>query len=74
MNSDLMLVGGLLVGAFAIPALLSAWVEGRVPRAGSIMVMISTGLIVIALYQKPSGYKVEEIPEVFFRVLGRFVN
>jgi len=74
MNSDILLVGGLIVGALAIPALLNAWVEGRVPRAGSIMVMISTGLIVMALYQKPSGYKVEEVPEVFFRVLGRLLN
>jgi hypothetical protein len=74
MNSDILLVGGLIVGALAIPALLNAWVEGHVPRAGSIMVMISTGLIVLALYQKPSGYKVEEVPEVFFRVLGRLLN
>jgi hypothetical protein len=73
MNSDLMLVVGLVVAALSLPAILNAWSEGRTPRAGAIMVMIAIGLIVAAIQSKPGGYTVAEVPEVFFRVLGRLL-
>ncbi|MFN3647356.1 MAG: hypothetical protein ACK4S2_12690 [Gemmobacter sp.] len=74
MNSDLMLVVGLVVGVLALPALLNAWTEGRAPRAGAILVMIAIGLIFAAARTKPGGYSVDEVPEVFFRVLGRLLG
>ena len=74
MNSDLMLVVGLVVGVLALPALLNAWTEGRAPRAGAILVMIAIGLIVAATQTKPGGYSVDEVPQVFFRVLGRLLG
>ena len=73
MNSDLMLVVGLIVAALSLPAVLNACSESRAPRAGSIMVMIAIGLIVAAVQTKPGGYTVAEVPEVFFRVLGRLL-
>ena len=73
MNSDLMLVMGLVVAALSLPALLNAWSEGRAPRAGAIMVMIAIGLIVAAIQTKPGGYTVAEVPQVFFRVLARLM-
>ena len=57
MNSDLMLVVGLVVAALSLPSLLNAWSEGRAPRAGAILVMIAIGLIVAALQTKPGGYQ-----------------
>ena len=69
-----MLVVGLLVCVLAIPALLSAFAESRPPRAGAIMVLIGGVLLAIALTQKPSGYTFAEVPEVVFRVIGRFIN
>ncbi len=74
MNSDLMLVVGLIVGILTIPALLNAWTEGRAPRAAAIMVMIAIGLIVGAVRLSPGGYALAEIPDVFFRVIGRLIN
>ncbi len=74
MDTDLFMVIGIVVFALAIPSLLSAWVEGRVPRAGSIMVLIGGVLIVTALTQRASGYSFAEIPDVFIRVIGRYVN
>lgn len=74
MNSDLMLVVGLVVGVLALPALLNAWTEGRAPRAGAILVMIAIGLIFAATRTKPGGYSVDEVPQVFFRVLGRLLG
>jgi len=73
MDTDLFLVIGLVVCALAIPSLLSAWVEGRVPRAGAIMTLIGGVLVVTALSQHARGYTFSEIPEVFFSVIGRYI-
>ncbi|GGE06843.1 hypothetical protein SAMN05421774_102675 [Gemmobacter megaterium] len=74
MNSDLMLVVGLIVGVLTIPALLNAWTEGRPPRAAAIMVMIAIGLVVMAVRLAPGGYALDDLPDVFFRVVGRLMN
>ncbi|MGC8201596.1 hypothetical protein ACP2AV_02715 [Aliiroseovarius sp. PTFE2010] len=74
MQTDLYFVLGLVVGILAIPAIFSAVSEGRVPRAAAIMVMISGGLIVLAVSQKPGGYALNEIPDVFARVVGHYIN
>ena len=74
MNSDLMLVTGLVIGVLVIPALLNAWTEGRAPRAAAIMVMIAIGLVVGAVRMHPGGYTLADVPDVFFRVLGRLIN
>ena len=74
MDTDLMLVVGLFICALAIPSLLSAFAESRPPRAGAIMVLIGGVLLALALTQKPSGYTFAEVPEVVFRVIGRFIN
>ena len=74
MDTDLMLVIGLAICTLAIPSLLSAFAESRAPRAGAIMVLIGGVLLALALTQKPSGYTFAEIPDVIFRVIGRFLN
>ena len=74
MDTDLFLVIGIVIFALATPALLSAWVEGRVPRAGSVMVLIAGVLVITALSQHTGGYSFAEIPDVFFGVIGRYLN
>lgn len=74
MGPDLYLVIGLVVGALAIPAVISAFSEGRPPRAAAILVMISAGLILAAVLQKPGGYTMGEIPEVFAGVIRGFLR
>lgn len=74
MQSDYYLVAGVLIGGLAIPSLLSAWSDGRAPRAGAIMVMLSAGLIALAIMNSPTGYRLEQIPDVFIRVIGRIIN
>ncbi|WP_377513198.1 hypothetical protein [Octadecabacter sp. R77987] len=69
-----MLVIGLIVAAFSIPPILGALAEGRAPRAAAIMVLIGGGLIALAVSQKPSGYSINEIPDVFVRVVGQFIR
>ena len=74
MDSDLFLVIGIVMGAFAIPSLLSAFSESRAPRVGSIMVLIASGLIVVALLNRPSGYRLDEVPGAFVRVIGKLTR
>ena len=74
MDTDLVLVIGIVLCALAIPSLLSAYTEGRAPRAGAVLVLIGGVLIVVALSQHPRGYSFAEIPDLFFRVIGRYLN
>lgn len=74
MDSDLFLVIGIVMAAFAIPSLLSAYSESRAPRVGSILVLIASGLIVVALLNRPTGYRLDEVPGAFVRVIGKLTN
>jgi preprotein translocase subunit Sec61beta len=73
-DPDLILVIGMVVGVLAIPSLLGAYSESRTPRVGAIMVMISAGLISLAIMQNPNGYTFDELPDVFFGVVARILN
>lgn len=74
MQADLFFVIGLVVLVLAIPAIIGAFSESRPPRAGAILVMIGSGLIALAIWQRPSGYALGDIPEVFARVIGRLLH
>lgn len=74
MDPDLFFTIGLVVGALAIPAVISAFSESRPPRAAAIMVMISAGLLLVAILEKPGGYTVGEIPAVVMGVVGKLLN
>lgn len=69
-----MLVVGVGLGLLAIPALIGAFSESRPPRAAAILVMLASGLIVAAVWQKPSGYSISDVPSAFERVIGRFIR
>ncbi|WP_102225553.1 hypothetical protein [Acidimangrovimonas sediminis] len=74
MDTDLIFVIGLLVGALAIPAILSAFVDGRPPRAAAIMLLVAGVLVVVAVTRKPGGYTFEGIPNVVYRVIGQLTH
>ena len=74
MDSDLLLVIGIIVSAFAIPAVISAFSDGRPPRAAAIAVLVGGGLVLMAFLVKPGGYSANQIPEVFVRVVARMIN
>lgn len=69
-----MLVIGLVVGGFSIPSIMGALADGRVPRAAAIAIMVAGGLIVLAVRDKPSGYAINDIPDVFVSVVARYIN
>ena len=74
MDPDLYLVIGILIAVLTIPSLMSAFVEGRTPRAGAIMVLIAGTLIVLALKEKPTGYTLKDVPDAFYRVVATYLK
>lgn len=74
MDSDLMFVIGAVLVALSIPSMFSALADSRPPRAAVIILLIGGTLAVVALGQKPSGVALAQIPDIFFRVIARFVN
>lgn len=74
MDPDLLFVVGCVVGVLTIPALLSAFSEGRPPRVAAIMVLIAGTLIVVAVTQRPGGYMMADIPDAFLRVISRYLR
>jgi len=73
MSPDLFLVLGIIIAGFSIPSILSAVSDRRAPRASAITVLIAGALILIAVQSQPGGYTLEEIPDVFVRVIARFI-
>ncbi len=73
MDSDLVLVIGLVLAALTIPSILSALSDNRAPRASAITILIAGGLIVFAVLDKPGGYQLANLPEIFVNVIARFM-
>jgi formate-dependent nitrite reductase membrane component NrfD len=74
MDTDLVLTLGIVLLVVTLPSLLSAWVEGRAPRVGAIMLVASLGMIVAAVIYHPVGYAINEVPGIMVGVIGRMVN
>lgn len=74
MDPDLLLVVGIVLGLLAIPAVLAAFTDGRPPRAAAILIMLAAGLIGLAVVNRPTAYTIDEVPDAFVRVIGRYLN
>ncbi|MGL4237797.1 hypothetical protein [Tabrizicola sp.] len=74
MDTDLLLTLGIVLLVLSVPSLLSAWVEGRAPRIGAIMVIVAAGMVITAVTTKPGGYTFNEVPGAMVKVVGRLFN
>ncbi|WP_415401431.1 hypothetical protein [Tateyamaria sp. SN3-11] len=73
MSPDLYLVLGIIIAGFSIPSVLSAISDRRAPRASAVTILIAGGLILLAVQTQPGGYTLQEIPDVFVRVIAQFI-
>lgn len=72
MLSDLLFVAGLVVGVMALPAMISAFSKSEPPRAAAIAAVIGGAMVLTAISLHPGGYRAQDIPAVFGRVLGHY--
>ena len=73
MDTDLLLVAGVVLLALTLPAIVSALTDGRPPRLAALVVMIGGTMVAIALSSRPGGYSFAEMPDVITRVVARFL-
>jgi len=73
LDTDLALTLGFVLGAFSIPALVSAYSDGRVPRAFMVLLLLAGMLVLYAVVVQPGGYRFSQLPVVFFGVFARFM-
>ncbi|KRS13750.1 hypothetical protein XM53_04030 [Roseovarius atlanticus] len=74
MDPDLIFIIGLVLGVFSIPSILSAISDGHAPRVASFTVIASGVMIFWAVQNKPGGYEINEIPNVFVQVVARYLT
>ncbi|MCD9148075.1 hypothetical protein [Pseudophaeobacter flagellatus] len=72
MDSDLALVLGIFLAALSVPSILAGLSENRPPRSSGLLLLVGVGCMAFAILSHPGGYRLEQIPDVFFSVLGRF--
>lgn len=73
MSPDIAMVIGIVIAGFSIPSIMSALSDKRAPRASALTILIAGGLIVYAMRTHPGGYRIEDIPNVFVRVVAQFI-
>jgi hypothetical protein len=73
-QEDMMLVVGVVILAFSIPAMVSAYSDSRPPRAAAVIFLIGAGLVAVAFRNHPGGYALAAIPDAFIRVIGHYLN
>jgi len=73
-DSDLLIALSLLCGVIAIPSLINAFSESRFPTAALGLAVVAGGLFVLAARDKPGGIRIDELPDIVFRVIGRLLN
>jgi hypothetical protein len=74
MDTDLILTLGIALMVLTLPSLLAAWVEGRVPRVGAVLLITSFGMIIAAVSTRPGGYAINEIPGIMLAVVAKAFN
>ena len=74
MDPDVFFVLGSVLAVLSIPAIISALVDGRGPRAPALIVLIGGGMMAFAVSERPGSYSFETVPDVFAKVISQVVN
>lgn len=73
-DTDLFVVMGLITALVAVPAIISAVVEQRVPYIGLASVTIGCALLGAGIVFSPDGYSLARLPHSFVEILARIFN
>ncbi|WP_375175827.1 hypothetical protein [Pseudooceanicola sp.] len=73
MDSDLIMVAGLVLLVLAIPSAVAAFAEGRRPLVALAVVLAGAGVFAFGWSVRPQPMALSEVPHVIFRVLARVI-
>lgn len=73
MDLDVLFVLGFVLCVLMIPAIVSAFIDGRAPRTPAFLAIIGGLMIGYAVLERPTTYGWDKIPDVFVRVVGRYL-
>ncbi len=74
MDTDLIFIVGVVICVMAIPAILSAFMDSRAPRAPALIILIGALMIGYTVRERPMAYTIEKTPDVFMRVIASFAH
>ncbi len=69
----LLVTGGVLAGLSGI-SLLHALIEGRRPLVAALVVMIASGILVMALLKADAPLTWRDVPDAFVTVIAAILN
>ena len=69
LDTDAILVIGIVIGALAIPSVTSAFSSGNPPTLAGVFLFLGSILVVVAFNMTPGGYSFGEIPGLFVSVI-----
>ena len=68
MDTDLILVSGIVLTALSIPSIMAVISDGRVPRFSLLILLCALGLIGWAVFSRPGGYSLDDVMNAFVNV------
>jgi len=74
MTPDLIFVLGCVLAVLSIPAIVSAFADGRRPRVAALTILIGGGMIIYAMTERPGAYTLETLPDIFAQVVSQVIN
>ena len=73
LTTEFILVFGIVIGVLAVPSMFRAAIDGNPPRAAALAIVVAGGMIVYSVFTTPGGYSVNELPDIFARVVKSFL-
>ncbi|PRZ46913.1 hypothetical protein [Tritonibacter scottomollicae] len=73
MDADAVLVIGLVLAWLGVPAAVSAYAHRRSPVMAVALLLSGGGCVAWAALTHPDGYRLTDVPDVFFRVIGQLL-
>lgn len=74
MDPEIVLVIGLIFVVLAVPSVINAFSESRFPKAALTMFVVGGACIVWGIQKAPGEFEFQELPGLFFRVVGKFIG
>jgi len=73
MDSDLIMVAGLLLLILSIPSAIAAFADGRRPLVAIAVILTGAGVFAFGWQAHPEEMTPAELPHVIFRVVARIL-